>query len=166
MKMLLVAMLVNALHSAFEDAEKPLNRIGVDRPVFGVYILIAAVMHNAMLHKVPANMNVLPGLIGHNARFAVDIRLDNRDNRRGLQVVNYHAAGASGIAVDQAQHLVLMRVPAPFLLAARFDGLIVADEGFIHFYRAASAAERGKATVAHRLAEPVRHEPCGIVLDA
>lgn len=52
MRVLLGAVLIDALHTALEDAEIAFNRVGVDRSVTLANILVGAVLNGLVIREV------------------------------------------------------------------------------------------------------------------
>jgi hypothetical protein len=50
-KVLLAAVLIDALHAAFEDREVAFDGVGMDRRIVGRYIFFLTVLYDAMLRK-------------------------------------------------------------------------------------------------------------------
>src|SRR4051794_41098936 len=100
MKMALAAMLIYTLHSEFEDAEKSFDGIGMDRLVRLIYVFASAMLYDSVFRKMFLNADILPCIVRHNAGLAVDVRPNDRHDGCRFQVINNHAAGATGIAID------------------------------------------------------------------
>src|SRR5262245_49848259 len=166
MHMLLAAVLVHALHSARKDAEKPFNRVRVDRGIFRVHVCPYPMPNHTMFCAMTADVHLLTSFVRHDPGLAIDVRLHDRHDCRSFKISDNHATGSPGFAVDAAQHLVLVGGAATLLRTARLDHLLVADESLVDLYSRASATERHKATLAHRFSKAVRHEPSRVVLHA
>src|SRR6187455_3377845 len=91
---------------------------------------------------------------------------DDRVNVLHRYIIDDEGAGAAGVAVDQREYLHLVAEADLDGLLAGTGALIDADESFIDFDDAASAAERDHAGGAHGLADTMRHEPSGLEGDA
>lgn len=98
MQMLLGAVLIDALHPALEHGGVAFDRIGVG---IATHILVCAVPHDAMLSELAANLEVVPGLVRHQAGFLGDVLARDRRHGGGLKIVHNHAAGVSRLAVNQ-----------------------------------------------------------------
>jgi len=71
----------------------------------------------------------------------------------------------AGAAIDQRQHLMLVRVAAALLLARRLYALIVTDEGFVDLDDTPARTEWRQIAGAHGLADAVGKEPRRVVLN-
>src|SRR6185437_1885393 len=159
LQMIVRAMLIDALHAALEDREEAFDGIGVNVAVHRRNVLALAVVGVAVAMKQLAENLILVRLVGHEVRGARNIFGEERIQGLGLEVIDHDAARLPAIAVDQGQHLELVAGAAPAFLPERFLVVVAADEGLVHFDRAASPAERKLAALLHRLADAVRHEP-------
>ena len=81
-KMALGTVLINALHATLEDREIALDGVGVN---FAAPVLASAVAHNAMRGKFTANVLVIAGFVGHQARFARQVLANERRDGIGLK---------------------------------------------------------------------------------
>src|ERR1700738_703699 len=102
-------------------------------------------------------MGILASFIGHDRSFFRDVGAKNRNQMRGGRASNMKAADLTA-ALDKRQNRMLVREAAPL----RHIGF-VADESFVDFDDHALAAHRCKASIAHRLAKAMRHEPSGLI---
>lgn len=153
-------VLIDAPHVALEDAEVAFNRVRVDRALQRREVLILAMAHDAVAAELAADVEVVTGLVRHQAGFAGRVLPQDRREGRGLQVIDDHAKGAARLTVNEGHQLQLVMVGAPHGLAG-----FMADEGLIDLDGDALATERGKLTGAHGLADTVRQEPGRLVLD-
>ena len=158
MKVLLVAVLVNAFHAAFENGEKAFDGIGMNRAIRQSDVLFGLVIDGLVTGEVDMRDGVLTGFVGQQARFVRDIRQQNRPKRFPLKVVDNHAARLAAGPVHERKHLVLVRSAAatPALAA------VGADKGLVHFDRSAALAKRSKTASPHSLTDAVRHKPCAL----
>ncbi len=158
-QVLLAAVLVGALHPALEDGEVALDRVGVDD---AANVLALAVSRRLVVDEARCGLHVHAGVIGVQRRFLGDVGLKDRDDSGGLDVVHDDGADLTGLAIDQGQHLHLVVVGA----LLRHAGL-AADERLVYLddagHPVAVDAHGRKLAGAHRLAQPVRHEPSGAV---
>jgi hypothetical protein len=141
MQMPLAAMLVDALHAAFEDAVVALDRVRMDlhaRFAVRITVLIARVIHNAMRGELFANGHVATRFVGHQMAFAVEVRVHNRDDvlfRRRLDMERTSRTAA----LDKGQNRVLMGSTLLNLNAG-----FAADVGLVNLDDRARAAPRSK----------------------
>ena len=98
-------------------------------------------------------------IVRHDARFPRHVRLNDGEDGAGLHVVYDDAARLAASAIYQGEHLVLVVEAASALLAPGLDGLVVPDEGLVHFNHAAVSAEWRETTFPHRFPDSVRHKP-------
>lgn len=155
------AVLINAFHPALEDRKETLDSIGMDGAIFPSNVFLVKMPSEPVIREVWPHLFVVGGIIGHDAGFAIDVRLQQRHDGFHLDIVDYHATRPSGIAVDERKNLVHARIAALGLLPA----LIPTDKGFVNFYDSAIPAERFDATIFHRFPDAVRHEPRGFQSD-
>src|SRR6185437_11804989 len=78
MQVLLAAMLVDALHAAFEDAVVAFNRVGVDVAVANVFV--CGVLYRAVARKLLADADIMPGFVRHQMAFLGDVLAHQRHN--------------------------------------------------------------------------------------
>jgi hypothetical protein len=93
--MLFAAMLVNALHSALEDAVVAFHCVRIHlyaRFTIGVAVLAARVINNVMLGKLIAKLGVPLRLIRHDVAFAVQIGANDRQNVLFLDAIDMKRA--------------------------------------------------------------------------
>lgn len=167
MKVLLAAVLVDALHAALEDGERALNRVGVDGAVHEVDVLALAVPGEAVAAgEGRRELSVLARLVGHHTGFLGDVLLEDREQGLGAEIIDDHGALLARVPVDEAQHLVLVSVATALLLALGLLGAVVADEGLVDLDNATAAAHGGQGAVAHGLTDAVGQEPRALVGDA
>lgn len=69
MQVRLAAMLIDALHAAFEDAEIAFDRVAVDGGQLIIDVWTAAVIGRAVRRKVLGDAAIDVALVGHNDRF-------------------------------------------------------------------------------------------------
>src|ERR1700729_1832529 len=73
-QMAFAAMLVNALHAAFEDRIESFDGIGMDVPA---NVFLAAMVHALVAGKFSADLKILAGFIGHQCGFFGDVRTND-----------------------------------------------------------------------------------------
>ena len=169
-EVLLAAVLVDAAHAALEDREHALDGVGVDD---APDVLAGRVLHRLVGGKLGADLGVEPALIGVQGGLAVDVLGDDLGDMLAVGNGNVEAADAAA-TLDQRDdgalvggaRLAALGVGAALALLGRASFLDRAIVGLVSLNDAAVAAHRGQqAAVAHGLAQPVRHEPCGLVAD-
>ena len=160
-QVVMAAMLIDTLHATFEDREKALDGVGMDSAIQAGNVLAVHVLDDTVTGEILAQVVILVRLVGHYPGFARDILSQDRDKSHGFKVVHNQTARASGAAVYEGQHLVLVLITASFLRALGLLGAVVTDKGFVHFDGAAALPEYFKAIRLHRLADAVPHEPRG-----
>lgn len=158
---MMAAMLVNALHTALEDGEKAFDGIGMDGAVQAGNVLAVHVFDDTVTGEILTQVEILVCLVGHYPGFARDILPQDRDKGHGFKVVHNQTARASGAAVYEGQHLVLVLVATSFLRALGFLGAVVTDKGFVHFDGATAFPKHFKAIGLHGFADAVAHKPSG-----
>ncbi len=151
-------MLIDALHSALEDAVEAFHGVGMDGVrAFATDVFASGVSGEIVASKVRAEASILTGLVGHDKAGFCHMRLDDRHECGRAGAVHMEADDASsfGAALDEGQHSVLVPI------AASYNGaLLGADKGFVDFDDGAFAAENVRhGAVSHGLTQPVRHEP-------
>src|SRR5579883_638260 len=98
MQMLLIAMLVNALHAALEDAKIALKGVHMD---FAAGVLFAPMIYSLMTGKFATKIHVIFGLVGHKAAFLGQVRV--KDRLDGFAVRFFDMKGPNlATALDQA----------------------------------------------------------------
>src|SRR5208337_1495157 len=149
-------MLVNAIDTAFEDAEKAFNRVGMDSAP-GVFTL--AMSHNVMVSELGTDQAVLPSIISHKVGFGNDIRLEI-----GLQGVSFYAGNMEradlAVALHKRENSVFVPVSPAGFLPPRLNP----DVRFIRFYWPISA-QHFRVIRLHGFTNPVRHKPRGFIGD-
>ena len=159
MQVLLVAVLVDAAHTALEDREIAFNGIGVNVAPN----ILASAMHNEIVRcKIVVQLAILTSFVGVDGGFLGDVRAQDGDQGGLTQVFDNNGLGAASGAIHQRQNLVLVVAAAGSLGFFVLD----ADESLIHLNNAAIRAQPGRAIGAHRFADTVRHEPSGFQGDA
>src|SRR3546814_13020525 len=93
MQMLFTAMLIDALHAAFEDTEIAFDGVAVDRAVDEIDILARAVRRGAVTSEMQLHVAIAAMFVRHHASFAGDVSEDDRHKRLGADIVDYHRAG-------------------------------------------------------------------------
>src|SRR6267378_3826866 len=166
MQMIVGAVLVNALHAALKDREEPFDGVGMDSAILAGHILAALVVHHPVILEGFLQQNVVVRVVGHDPRFTGKVLLHYGGDGGRLHIVNNEATGLAAGAINEGEHLVLVVIAAPVLLALGLDALIVADEGFVYLDNAAASAKRGKFTFPHGFSDSVRHEPSRFESDA
>jgi hypothetical protein len=124
MQMAFATVLISATHATLEDAEITFGRVRVDIPA---NIFLGTVVDSAMFREVAQLAIILQCLVGHYARLANHVSIDNRHDGCGLSVRNMDAAHLAG-TLDKRQHGML--VADSWALR---DALLLADESFVNF---------------------------------
>ncbi len=77
MHVLLGAMLIDALHAALEDREKPFDRLDLDRAVRWGNVLVPPVPNDAVVDEFPVDVQVVTGFVVINrvSRLRFSIRI-------------------------------------------------------------------------------------------
>jgi len=101
MQVLLATMLIDALHATLEDREITLDRVAVDRAVGQIDVLALAVAGGAMTGEMQLHIAVAAVLVRHDARLAGNVGDHDRHECFGANVIDYHCAGLSAVAIDQ-----------------------------------------------------------------
>ncbi len=157
-KVRLATMLVDADHAALEYREIALDGVGVDLHAglaVGVAPFLAAVVDNAVVGELFADLSVLRRFIGHQVRAVVGMGAKDR-NEVGLgDAVDVERAGAAA-ALNQSEDSVLMAASASDLRT-----FLAADEGFICFHRSAVIPHGRWSIVSHGFADAMGKKPSG-----
>src|SRR3546814_11398505 len=106
--MLFTAMLIDALHAAFEDTEIAFDGVAVDRAVGEIDILARAVRRGAVTSEMQLHLAIAAMFVRHHASFAGDVSEAARHTRLGPAVVDYHRACLSAVTTAQCQPLLLV----------------------------------------------------------
>lgn len=136
--MMLAAVLIDTLHSAFEDGEKAFDGIGVNGWVNLGHVFALTMTSKRMAGEVLIHMLVLASLVGHDSCLAGDVFLQGREQGLGFEVIHDHAPSLAAGAIHQGENLVLVIVTTPLLLTLWFLGVVMANKGFIQFDSAAT----------------------------
>lgn len=158
-KVIVGAVLIDALHSALEDREEPFNRVRMNVRTIVGDILALFVVNHAMLGKGASNQLVTVVLVRHELGFAREVSQHDWAKGRRFHVVYDEAASLSAAAIHQRKNLALVVEAAPSFLSLRLLAVIVADVGFVYLHCTTIRAERDHVAFTHRLADAVRHEP-------
>ena len=172
-QMLLAAMLVDALHAAFEDRIVTFNGVGGDgfgfdeRLAIGPHlvgdfvpipnIFLRLVAHGIVAFELATNLFVGRMFVGHQAAFLGDVRLEDWRDIGNRGAVDMEATGRAA-PLNEGQDDILVS-PAVTLFGDAFQPT---DVGFVGFHDLARAAQRADAGHPHGLTDTVRHEPCGL----
>ena len=169
-QVLLSAVLVDAVHPALEDAERPLDRFGVDG---AADILVGRVLDRLVAAHLRADLDVEAALVGHQSGFTSDILADDASDRLLVSALDMHEVDLPA-ALDQAKDGTLAgrtslatfgEGTALALRRRRWVGLL-AEVGLICLDGPAAAAERPNRAITHCLADAMAHEPRGLQGDA
>ena len=155
----LVAMLVNALHAALEDAEIAFDGVGVN---VTTNVFISGVSSEIMGSEGFGEFLVPLGFVSVDGCLFGNIRLQDRQQGGNPKVFDDNAFGFAGSPVNQSQDFILVSATT-----GGFGLLeLVADESFINFNNATTSAEINGAAVIHCQTNTMRHEPSGLEGDA
>jgi hypothetical protein len=160
-QMALAAMLVDALHAAFEDRIEAFNCVSVDDPT---HVFADAVI-DGLMHPIffPKRAVSLP-IIADDESFLGNVGADDREQLTAGS--SFHMETAHGTAAsDQRQNGILVRASAAGggLNRHSFDA---AGKGLIDLYDLAGATHGLDTDDAHGLTKAMRHEPCGLESDS
>src|SRR6185312_6328024 len=101
--MLIAAMLVDALHATFEDAEIAFNGIGRH---IAARIFLLRVVDAFMAGKLQPKARVVASLVCHEAAFARRIGHDELPDILGRELIDFEGTGATA-ALNQGNDLQL-----------------------------------------------------------
>jgi len=146
-------VLVDPNHATLEDAEKPFNRVGMGA---SAHIFARSMLDREMVFELLADGAVDGGLVGHQHRVGLDLRLEDRPQRRGVHVIDVLGTNPAA-ALDQGHDRVLVGIAASVACLRT----LLPNVGFVRLNSFPGATHRLHAENHHRLAEPVRHEPRG-----
>src|SRR5579884_2239950 len=101
-KVLLGAMLINALHAALEDAEIAFNGVGVDA---STDVLASLVVHAAMAKVIVTELvAICLGFVGQDVGFAINVRLHNRDNLVSGGAIDHERTALAALTVNESEN--------------------------------------------------------------
>src|SRR5579863_3415040 len=159
MQMLFAAMLIDAEHAAFEDAEIPFNGVGAYDGISAhvvVGIFLAAMVNGFVALKFLTKLGVLNRLVSHDDVLFRRVLADDRKNILFLGALHMEGASARA-AMDKGQDNVLMRIAAP-----PFDAFLATYESFVNLDNAAFAAHRRQVVMLlHGEANAMAQMPSG-----
>src|SRR3546814_12385912 len=90
MQMLFTAMLIDALHAAFEDTEIAFDGVAVARAVGAIDILARAVRRGAVHSAMQLHVAIAAMFVSHHSRFAGDVLDAHRPKPLGAGIVANH----------------------------------------------------------------------------
>ncbi len=155
LKMLDADMLISPDQTAFKDAEKALNRVGMG---FTADILFIAMSHHVMLLKFRPENPVLSRVIGHKVGIGVNMVF-----KIGFQGLGAHAGNVKGTDLAATLHQGKDSVFMPVSLALLCSGLS-AYKGFIGLDRTLPAKHPSTEIIGpHGFPDSVGHKPGGLV---
>src|SRR6185312_8538650 len=167
-KVTLFAVLIHALHAAFEDRIEAFDRIGMDGiehdlavhfPSLVSHVFVLAVVNAQVCRKVARDAWIPLSLVGHQRAFRIDVGVHDLAERRGCGPVDMEAAGGAP-ALDKSQDdIAELRATNVQPLGSTFG---LAHQSFVHLDDLASATHRLDANCAHGFADAMRHEPSGL----
>lgn len=150
-------------HAALQDGEEAFHGVRVN---VTADILVLSVVDLPMAGELGSDLAVLARLIGHERGLAAHLGAQDRGKRLAGDIGDVERAGASA-AFDQGKDDLLADASdlARLALGHVLVGFLPADVGFVGFDDLAVATHRG-AVVGHGFADPMAHEPGGLVGDA
>ena len=151
-------MLINADHTALEDAVIALNGIGIDVSTgftVVVAILFARMVNRAVVRELIAKLRVAVSFIGHYEALSLNVGADYRHNDIFGCALKMKRTGLAA-ALNQSQNRVFMP-GAPFDLKA----ILAAYVGFIDFNGIISPTHWRKISAPHCLSDTMGEEPSG-----
>ena len=83
MKVLFAAMLIDAVHAAFENRIVAFDRIRIDLDsglTISVAVFVASMVHHVVFREVVAEMTIAAGFVGHQMGFAIKICVNDRND--------------------------------------------------------------------------------------
>jgi len=157
---------VRAFQSALQEAPKILHAVGVDLPV-NVFL--------CMVNHLMSEILMVQTMIGKQ-RIGID-RTTCADVLPNLSLQDVLAARGNNIGADFATALqysehsnLVLFASLPFYNLAALALVHVAcratDESFVHFHFLTEATELHNVLIVHRKANPLEHEPRGLLGDA
>ena len=155
-QMLLGTVLIDAAHTALEDAEVAFDGVGVDGDVRLGDVLPALVVDRLVVGDFTASLQVDGRAIGDQPGFGREVGAQNGADALAGHIVHDGAVSAARGPINDAHDLHL-GAPA---IAARLLGLL-ADVGFVGFDVATASAKRANVASGHRFADTVGQEPRG-----
>lgn len=163
MKVLLAAVLINALHAALEDREIALGAVrGHDSSGLVANVFVFAVVHAIVAREFLADFAILLRFVGLQTRFLGKVLADDRREVAGRDAIDMERANLLRVAIDKREDRILVSGAA----ASFRNASLAANECFINLDGAAFAAERnGKRATAERFADAMREEPSRLVLN-
>ena len=110
MQVLLATVLIHAFHPALEDAEVALHGV---RGHVAAHIIFCTMVDGLVRSDVLVEVVVLHGFVGLDGSFLGDVRLQDRQKRHDLEIIDNDALGPARGAVNQPQnfHLVIDAAP-------------------------------------------------------
>src|SRR2546430_5094357 len=107
--MMMRAMLINTTHATLEYRKETFDGIGMHAAIRHPHIFILGMIDRIMLRKDKRERIVVTGIVGQHAGVLRNVLTQKRNEILSLETMNDHAASASASAVDQRQHLALLR---------------------------------------------------------
>ena len=153
--MVVRTVLIGAFHATLEHREVVFHGVGVQFGAGFVHVLTSAVVDGVVCGKVPADLTVDAGLIGHELRLAGQVGFDDGHYVLNGDVIHHNRAGLLGVAINQSQDFALFAGVRAFAVAFDFNHV-----GFVSFDNSATRAEGRESIIFHGFTDAVRHEPC------
>lgn len=107
-QVLLSAVLIVALHAALEDAKITFNDVGGH---VAAHIFFRTMVDGLVSRKMVAQVVILHGFVGVDRGFLGDVRLEDRQKRCDLEVIDHNRLGTASRALNQSQDFILCPTP-------------------------------------------------------
>src|SRR4051794_41925413 len=107
MQMLLVTVLIDTFHPALEQAEEPLNGVGMNGGIVKRHVLAIAMIGRAMASHLLAYLGIMFRLVGHQPRLASYILANEPADFLAGHSANVNGADLAA-ALDQREDRVLV----------------------------------------------------------
>lgn len=150
------AMLIHAIHTALEDAEKAFNRV---RMRIAANVFFGAVIDALVIREVLTDLGILSRLISHQGRGIGYVLGKLPSKRAGSNIIDVEGADVAS-TFDKGEHRFFVS-----MAAADLSPRLAADEGFVSFDRTAADSQDPTGGV-HGFADAMGHEPSRLVLHA
>ena len=163
---------ISSLESAFQETPEILDAVGMNLSAYIFLKVIHCVMHEVAVRQIIITVMQ----ISVDGRFLFDVSQNLILQGISFYVRNDPCTDTASFTVFYPHHDGLvrnLRAIDSHSLEASANGRAVhvchstADECLVHFNRSAiGSAELDQRSVFHRLANPVKHEPCRLLRDA
>ena len=156
---------VSALKLALEKAPEVLQSVGVDLPVNVAFGMV----HDAMLEVLVLQHIVGREIVRVDRGVGLDVTVNLRFNNVSAASRNYGSANFAAAfenAHDGSLVFAASGSDSPLVFFRVHIASFAADESLIYFDFATGTAQLDERAGLHRKANPVQHEPCGLLSDA